>query len=48
MEVAVRGGSLAENRDFAQRLQSELQRESVLRDVQIVQSLEYPTVACEG
>ncbi|MFM8728837.1 MAG: efflux RND transporter permease subunit, partial [Planctomycetaceae bacterium] len=27
-----------------QRLQSELQRESVLRDVQIVQSLEYPTV----
>lgn len=44
VEVAIRGGSLAENRDFAQRLQSELQRESVLRDVQIVQSLEYPKV----
>jgi len=44
VEAAVRGGSLAENRDYAMRLQSELQREPMLRDVQIVQSLEYPTV----
>ncbi len=44
VEVAVRGGSLAENREYAERLQSELQREDGLRDVQIVQSLEYPTV----
>jgi multidrug efflux pump subunit AcrB len=44
VEVAVRGGSLAENRDYALRLQSELQQEPMLRDVQIVQSLEYPTV----
>ncbi|MFN5074252.1 MAG: efflux RND transporter permease subunit [Planctomyces sp.] len=44
VEVAVRGGSLAENRDFAQRLRTELQREPVLRDVQIVQSLDYPTL----
>lgn len=44
VEVAVRGGSVAENRDFAQRLQAALQGERVLRDVQIVQSLEYPTL----
>ncbi len=44
IEVAVRGGSLAENRDFAQRLQAALQNNSHLRDVQIVQSLDYPTV----
>jgi multidrug efflux pump subunit AcrB len=44
VEAAVRGGSLAENRDYALRLQAELQREPTLRDVQIVQSLEYPTV----
>jgi len=44
VEAAVRGGSVAENRDYAVRLQAELQKEPVLRDVQIVQSLEYPTV----
>ncbi|MFM7058417.1 MAG: efflux RND transporter permease subunit, partial [Planctomycetota bacterium] len=44
VEAAVRGGSLAENRNYAMRLQSELQQEPMLRDVQIVQSLEYPTV----
>lgn len=44
VEVAVRGGSLAENRDYAERLRAELQQEVGLRDVQIVQSLEYPTV----
>jgi multidrug efflux pump subunit AcrB len=44
VEAAVRGGSLAENRDYAVRLQTELQKEPMLRDVQIVQSLEYPTV----
>lgn len=44
IEAAVRGGSLAENRDYAMRLQAELQQEPMLRDVQIVQSLEYPTV----
>jgi multidrug efflux pump subunit AcrB len=44
VEAAVRGGSVAENRDYAVRLQAELQQEPMLRDVQIVQSLEYPTV----
>lgn len=44
VEAAVRGGSVAENRDYAVRLQAELRKEPMLRDVQIVQSLEYPTV----
>ena len=44
IEVAIRGGSLAENKDFAKKTQSALQLHPRLRDVQIVQSLDYPTV----
>ena len=44
VEIAVRGGSLAENRDFATKVQSSLLTHTRLRDVQIVQSLDYPTV----
>jgi multidrug efflux pump subunit AcrB len=44
IEVAVRGGSLAENRDFMNRVQRDLKDLPGLRDVQISQSLDYPTV----
>jgi multidrug efflux pump subunit AcrB/predicted AlkP superfamily pyrophosphatase or phosphodiesterase len=44
IEVAVRGGSLAENRDFMGRVQRDLKDLPGLRDVQISQSLDYPTV----
>ena len=44
IEIAVRGGSLAENRDFATRVQACLLTHARLRDVQIVQALDYPTV----
>ena len=44
IEIAVRGGSLAENRDFAGKVQGSLLTHPRLRDVQIVQSLDYPTV----
>lgn len=44
IEIAVRGGSLAENRDFATKVQTTLLTHPRLRDVQIVQALDYPTV----
>ncbi len=44
IEVAFRGGSQPENRDFAKFAQAELAKIPALRDVQIVQSLDYPTV----
>jgi multidrug efflux pump subunit AcrB len=44
VEVAVRGGSLAENKDFAKKAQEALKSNKRLKDVQIVQSLDYPTV----
>lgn len=44
IEVAVRGGSLAENRDFAIRAQAALAALPNLKDVQIAQALDYPTV----
>ncbi len=44
IEVAVLGGSIAENKDFAKKSQLALQSHKRLRDVQIVQSLDYPTV----
>lgn len=47
IEVAVRGGSLTENRDFMTRVQRELQELPGLRDVQISQSLDYPTVSVQ-
>ncbi len=44
IEVAVRGGSLAENKEFARRAQAALKSSPKLSDVQIVQTLDYPTV----
>jgi len=47
IEVAVRGGSLQENRDYLGRVQQELSAIGGLRDVQVSQSLDYPTVQVE-
>jgi multidrug efflux pump subunit AcrB len=44
VEIAVRGKSLSDNRTYAQKVQSELAKVSALRDLQIAQSLDYPTV----
>ncbi len=44
IEVAVRGGSMSENRDFLKRIQQALEKIPTLKDVQVVQSLDYPTV----
>lgn len=44
IEISVRGGSLAENREYIERVQSRLGEVASLRDVQISQSLDYPTV----
>ncbi|MEY3460289.1 MAG: Multidrug resistance protein MdtC, partial [Planctomycetota bacterium] len=44
IEIAVRGGNMAENRAFIERLQQQLTQLPALRDVQIQQSLDYPTV----
>jgi multidrug efflux pump subunit AcrB len=44
IEVAVSGPSLSADRDFAEKIRERLERIPVLRDVQIPQSLEYPTV----
>ena len=44
LEIAVRGGNLAENRAFIERLRRDLAQLPALRDVHIQQSLDYPTV----
>ena len=44
IEVAVRGGSLAENRDYLRKVERELRGIAGLRDIQVSQSLDYPTV----
>ncbi len=44
IEIAARGGSLAENRDFLKSVETELTKHAALRDVQFGQSLGYPTV----
>jgi multidrug efflux pump subunit AcrB len=44
IEVAVRGGSLAENRDYLSKVERELQKIAGLRDIQVSQSLDYPMV----
>jgi multidrug efflux pump subunit AcrB len=44
VEVAVSGPNLARNRGVAERLQSELARIPSLRDLQIGQPLDYPTI----
>jgi len=44
IEVAVRGGSIAENRAFLKTVQDSISSISSLRDIQVVQALDYPTV----
>ncbi len=44
IEVAVSGPNLANNRQFAQRLKSELSPIASLRDLEFVQELDYPAV----
>jgi multidrug efflux pump subunit AcrB len=44
IEVVVSGADFGKNREFAEKLRSELSQVSVVRDVQLGQSMEYPTV----
>ena len=44
IEVAVRGGTIPENRAFLKKVEQSLGSIPALRDVQIVQSLDYPTI----
>ena len=44
IEVVVSGADFAKNRQFAARLQEELAEVAVLRDLQLGQSMDYPTV----
>jgi multidrug efflux pump subunit AcrB len=44
IEVVVQGKNLAQSRDIAEKLQSSLNNISYLRDVQIAQPLDYPTI----
>ena len=44
IEVAVQGPSLAVNKEFADKIYTELKRIPALRDVHFVQSLDFPTV----
>jgi multidrug efflux pump subunit AcrB len=45
VEVAVSGSNFADNRAFAEKIRAELQKIPSLRDLQIGQSLDYPTIA---
>src|SRR5439155_13579803 len=47
IEVAVSGPKFADNRAYAGKIQAELAKIPSLRDLQIVQPLEYPAVAVE-
>src|SRR5262249_1391078 len=44
IEVAMNGPNLAANRAFAEKVKSEMQKISALRDLQFAQPLDYPTV----
>ncbi|QDT55916.1 Swarming motility protein SwrC [Caulifigura coniformis] len=44
IEIAVRGGSIVENRAFLAKVEAALKCIPALRDIQISQSLDYPTV----
>src|SRR5206468_9681975 len=44
INVTVSGNNLAETRAFTQKIANELQRIPMLRDVQIPQALDYPTL----
>jgi multidrug efflux pump subunit AcrB len=47
VEVAVSGPNLADNRAHAEKVQAELAKVASLRDLQLVQPLDYPAVAVE-
>jgi multidrug efflux pump subunit AcrB len=47
IEVSVRGGSLPENRDYIAKVERELRSIQGLRDIQVSQSLDYPTVSVQ-
>ncbi len=44
IEVAARGGNLAENREYIGKVQTALAQLPAIRDLQVAQSLDYPTV----
>jgi len=44
IEIAVRGANLAHDREYITKIQSKLSELSELRDVQVSQSLDYPTL----
>ncbi len=44
IEVVVSGSDFAKNREFAEKLRKELALVPVLRDLQLGQSMDYPTV----
>ena len=45
IEIAARGASLDDNRAFILKVKAELEKLPFLRDIQIAQSLDYPTVS---
>ena len=44
IEIAARGGNLAENREYIGKVQAALSKLPAIRDMQVAQSLDYPTV----
>ncbi len=44
IEIAARGGTLTENREYIGKVQAELSKLPAIRDLQVAQSLDYPTV----
>ena len=44
IEIAARGGNLAENREYIGKVQTALGKLPAIRDLQVAQSLDYPTV----
>ena len=44
IEIAARGGNLAENREYIGKVQATLGKLPAIRDMQVAQSLDYPTV----
>jgi multidrug efflux pump subunit AcrB len=44
IEVAARGGNIAENREYIGKVQTALAKLPAIRDLQVAQSLDYPTV----
>jgi multidrug efflux pump subunit AcrB len=47
VEIAISGPNLIENREYAEKVRSQLDKIAALRDLQYVQSLDYPTVRVE-